>query len=82
MIRWLLGTGKPQTLHHTFDDFCCICRNEKACAIRGACLADGLLEDFERVMSEECAADEHHCACVPHLRLELRRASSPKQTIG
>jgi predicted RNase H-like nuclease (RuvC/YqgF family) len=28
-------------------------------------------DDFRRVVSEECAPDEKHCSCVPHLRRQL-----------
>jgi hypothetical protein len=27
--------------------------------------------DFRRVVNEECAPDEKHCSCVPHLRRQL-----------
>ena len=29
-------------------------------------------EDYRRVVSESCAGDEKHCACVPHLRRRIR----------
>lgn len=29
-------------------------------------------EDYRRVVSETCAGDEKHCACVPHLRRRIR----------
>lgn len=29
-------------------------------------------EDYRRVVSEACAGDEKHCACVPHLRRRIR----------
>ena len=28
-------------------------------------------DDFRRVLAEECAPDERHCSCVPHLRAEV-----------
>jgi len=31
------------------------------------------VEDFRRVINDECAPDEKHCSCVPHLRARLRR---------
>lgn len=30
-------------------------------------------EDSARVLAEQCAADERHCACVPVLRAEIER---------
>jgi predicted nuclease with TOPRIM domain len=27
-------------------------------------------DDFRRVVNEDCAPDEKHCSCVPHLRRE------------
>lgn len=29
-------------------------------------------DDFRKVMQEECAPDEKHCSCVPHLRAEVK----------
>lgn len=31
-------------------------------------------DDFKKVMSEQCAGDEKHCSCVPHLRRGYRNA--------
>lgn len=31
-------------------------------------------DDFRRTLSEDCAPDERHCSCVPHLRQALRDA--------
>lgn len=30
-------------------------------------------EDARRTLTEECAPDERHCSCVPHLRAAIAR---------
>jgi len=35
-----------------------------------------LEEDFKKVVSENCAPDEKHCSCVPHLRRALKEATN------
>lgn len=38
-------------------------------------------DDFKKVMREECAPDEQHCSCVPHLRTEIKYLKS-KSTLN
>jgi len=33
-------------------------------------------DDARRVLADECAPDEAHCSCVPHLRREIERLRS------
>jgi hypothetical protein len=33
--------------------------------------------DAEKVLNEQCPSDEHHCSCVPHLRMEIDRLRRP-----
>ena len=40
-------------------------------------LAD-LEDDFRRTIAENCAPDERHCSCVPHLRRALREAEKER----
>lgn len=35
-------------------------------------------DDYKKVMQEECAPDEKHCSCVPHLREMIKRISNEK----
>jgi hypothetical protein len=35
-------------------------------------------DDYKKVMQEECAPDEKHCSCVPHLRGIIKRISNEK----
>ena len=36
-------------------------------------------EDFRKVITEECASDEKHCSCVPHLRRRIAELESDKK---
>ena len=38
-------------------------------------------EDYQRVVSETCAGDEKHCACVPHLRRRIRELEERVTTL-
>lgn len=44
-------------------------------------LADGK-EAYAKVMSENCASDERHCACVPHLRQRIAELEAALESIA
>lgn len=36
-------------------------------------------EDFRNVVAENCAGDEKHCSCVPHLRRKIEELEESKK---
>jgi len=38
-------------------------------------------QTFRRIMDEKCPADEVHCACVPYLRIEIKKLTAERDRL-